>query len=232
MQLAASISSWSDAWALLNMVMDANPVGIVIVAVAALIAILAEAYVHIRLFREIVQTGFAVIKLVVGTVVGFIIKHWKLLLATLSLPAFVIVEIIKNFTKIKKGVETVFGGIASFVGGVFHAIVGSVETGINLVIKAINKVIEGYNYVQKHLPFGLGAGHVNTIGELGKSSSTPAAPAPYGVAAPTHAGGKDLHIHLHLGAREVTETLISDPWSQRHLAESVALHTLQRQARA
>ena len=43
-----------------------------------------------------------------------------------------------------------------------------------MIIKAINVVISGYNYTQRHIPFGLGAAQIKPLGELGaKQPSTP-----------------------------------------------------------
>lgn len=59
-------------WAL-NAAMDANPVGIIIVAIAALVAGLIYAYHHFEGFRKVVDTVFAGIKTVISAVVNWVV---------------------------------------------------------------------------------------------------------------------------------------------------------------
>lgn len=63
----AVTKTFAAAQAALNVVMDANPIGLVILAITALIGAFALAYKHIKPFREIVnKTGEAIKKLFTG----------------------------------------------------------------------------------------------------------------------------------------------------------------------
>jgi TP901 family phage tail tape measure protein len=70
------VTSVTKAWAagqeLLNITMEANPIGLVIVAITALVAGFILAYKHSATFRAIVQGAWSGIKAVVGAVVGWI----------------------------------------------------------------------------------------------------------------------------------------------------------------
>ena len=69
------------AQAALNVVMDANPIGLVVVALAALVAGLIVAYQHSETFRRIVTGAFDAVKAAV-TAVADTITDWKNALTT------------------------------------------------------------------------------------------------------------------------------------------------------
>lgn len=60
--VSAATKAWAAAQWLLNAAMDANPIGLAIVAVAALTAAVVIAYKHSSTFRAIVQGAFSVAK--------------------------------------------------------------------------------------------------------------------------------------------------------------------------
>jgi phage-related protein len=62
MAAAAASKAWAGAQWLLNAALDANPIGIVVIAVAALVAGIILAYKKSDTFREIVQKAFGVVK--------------------------------------------------------------------------------------------------------------------------------------------------------------------------
>jgi hypothetical protein len=68
----AVTKAWAAAQALLNIAMDANPVVLVVAAIAALAAGLVIAYEKSETFRKIVDSLFGVIKTVTGAVWGFV----------------------------------------------------------------------------------------------------------------------------------------------------------------
>lgn len=204
-----------------------SPVSLIVIGIAALVAGVVYAYMHFKTFREVVQAVFGAVKSVVLTAVNFIGQHWKLLLAIFAAPILSVVEIVKHFGQVKSGIESVFSGIGSFVAKVFDGIVGGVEKGINLVIKAINVLISGYNYVQRHIPLGLGAAQVKPLGEIGRS-------APAHTAAPTTAGtgGPPLKIDVHIDGHKAGEAIAKNPWGIRHIAEGTALYKAKLEARS
>jgi len=112
--LAAAVATKAAAAAqvLLNIAMTANPIGLIVVGVAALVAAFILAYKNIDIFRESVDA-----------VVRFIIDNWPLALAVLtggmSLVAKVVID---NWDTIKKAVETAI----TFVSNVITTVVGAV----------------------------------------------------------------------------------------------------------
>jgi hypothetical protein len=56
--VVAAMKAWSMAQAALNIVMSANPIGLVVIAIAALVVGLVYAYKHSETFRRVVQGAF------------------------------------------------------------------------------------------------------------------------------------------------------------------------------
>lgn len=98
---AAQIVFTNVQWAL-NVAMAANPIGLVIVALVALAAGLVVAYKKSETFRKIVDASFSAIAKVVGVVVEFIKRNWKLMLVAITGPFGIAVAlIVKNWDTIK-----------------------------------------------------------------------------------------------------------------------------------
>jgi phage-related protein len=101
---------------LLNAALDANPIGLVIIAIAALAAGLVIAYKKSETFRNIVDATFSflgkVVPQVLGAVVGFVKSHWGLIVSLIGGPVgIVVVQVVKHFDTIK----SVVGTVAEFV---------------------------------------------------------------------------------------------------------------------
>lgn len=65
--------AWEAAQALLNIVLDANPIGLAIIAIAALAAGIYEAYKHSEAFREAVAITWPMMETTVGTSAHYIL---------------------------------------------------------------------------------------------------------------------------------------------------------------
>lgn len=100
-------------WAL-NAAMAANPIGLVVIAIAALVAGLIIAYKQSKTFRKIVDAAFGAVAKAAKAAFGWIKGHWKLLLAIITGPIGIAVLIVtKNWGKIKAGAAAVLGWIRS-----------------------------------------------------------------------------------------------------------------------
>jgi TP901 family phage tail tape measure protein len=98
--VAAGIATkiWSGIQIVFNAVMAANPIGLVVIAIAALVAGVIYAYTHFDTFRSIVDGFWQVIQ----SVFGWIVDHWPLLLAVLTGPiGIAVLLIIDNWNTIK-----------------------------------------------------------------------------------------------------------------------------------
>lgn len=144
---AAASGVMTAAQWLLNAALDANPIGIVVIALAALAVGLIYAYRHSQVFRDAISSIGEVITSVLGGAVAFIEKHWGLIVSLIGGPlGIVVVQVIKHFDTIKAVISAVIRGVVAtvhqwvgFASGVINAIAGIVTfiNGLPGKIKAI-----------------------------------------------------------------------------------------------
>lgn len=75
--VAIASNVWKVAQVALNLVLSANPIGIVIMAIAGLVAILIEAYNNCETFRNICDKVWAVVKDVASAVWDYLVKAFE-----------------------------------------------------------------------------------------------------------------------------------------------------------
>jgi len=161
----AATKAWAAAQALLNIAMDANPIGLVILAIAGLVVAVVEAYKHFKTFRDIVQevgkvcvqagqdimqglgVAFDWVKHAVGEVVGFVGQHWKLLLPILAGPFAPVVAIAEGFgPQVFGAIKSAFDSIVGFLGGLpstFASAATSIFNAFTGVFNGLGSTIEG-----------------------------------------------------------------------------------------
>lgn len=125
--VVAAIKVWTAVQTALNVVMAMNPIMLVVVAIAALVAGLIYAYKNSETFRDIVNGAFTAVQAVVGgvldwltnavaTVIGFIEDHWKLIVGIIGGPiAAVVLLITTHWDTIKSVTSTVWNAIIDFL---------------------------------------------------------------------------------------------------------------------
>lgn len=107
-------------WAL-NAAMTANPIGLIVIGIAALVAGLVLAYKKSDTFRRIVTGAFDAVKGAALWAFNWIKGHWPLLLAIITGPFGIAVYVIaKNWDRIKAGAAAV----KDFIVGKFLDLVG------------------------------------------------------------------------------------------------------------
>lgn len=111
---------WTAVQTALNIVMAMNPIGLVVIAIAALAAGLVYAYKHSETFRNIVNGAFGAVKDFVVAALDWIIakaKAWgPYLLGALGGPVGVlVVVIVKHWDTIKAKTSAVWNAIVGFV---------------------------------------------------------------------------------------------------------------------
>ena len=111
-------------WAL-NAALLANPIGLVVLAIAGLVAALVLAYQHSDTFRAIVQAAFGAVAGAAGWVVG------------------AVGNIIGWFAKLPGGVAGAVGGVVEKVAGLPGRIMGALGNLDDLLFDAGRNVIEG-----------------------------------------------------------------------------------------
>ena len=173
--IVAIINTVKNAFMVLNAVMSANPIGLIIAAVAALVAGFIYLWNHCEAFREFwinlwegiknVVVGFVDgFKQFIANAINFVKENWKYIIGFMVNPFGTAFKLLydkcsgfRNFinniiTKIKTGfqtagnaIKTVFMGVKETISNIFNAIGNIVKTPINAIINGINKVLEKIN---------------------------------------------------------------------------------------
>lgn len=109
---ATATWAWQAAQWALNIAMEANPIGLVVVAIALLVAGVILAYRRVGWFRAAVDGTFRFLRTVVVTTVNFVREHWKLIVAVLLGPfALAALLITEHFNTIKRVVVGVINWV-------------------------------------------------------------------------------------------------------------------------
>jgi phage-related protein len=133
---AAAAAQW-----LFNAALDANPIGLVVIAIAALVAGVIYAYNHFKVFRDVVKGVFDWLKGAVVTVIHFVGDHWKLILGVLTGPiGLAVLFISSHFNQIVSFVSGLPGKIASAAKGMWDAIKNEFKSVLDFVIRGWNSI--------------------------------------------------------------------------------------------
>ena len=153
--LAASLvtRTWTVVQGAFNLVMDANPIVLVILAVVALTAAIILAYTHSKTFRDVIDdmgkvvaAAFRDIYDAGKAVFDWMANNWPLLLAILAGPfGLATLEIIKHWADL----EQFFRGLAGDIAGIFTDIWRGVSEGFR---HALNALIDLWNDLHFTLP--------------------------------------------------------------------------------
>lgn len=106
------VKMWRAGQIALNITLMANPIGLVIAAIAGLVAGLVFAYKKSDTFKRIVRNAFKKVQEAASAVWKWIKKNWPLLLAILTGPIGIAVLVItRNWGKIRAGAASAVGWI-------------------------------------------------------------------------------------------------------------------------
>lgn len=132
-QVAVTAAQW-----LMNTAMAANPIGLVVLAIAALVAALVLAYNKSETFRRIVDGVFQAVMAVVKTAVDFIVGLFKTLGAILAGPFQFLQQVVATVVAAVKGA---IQGLWRFIKPIFDVIRGGIDA-IKSGVRAIQKAID------------------------------------------------------------------------------------------
>jgi phage-related protein len=155
-QAGASKLAAAAQW-LLNAAMEANPIGLIIVAIVALVAAFVLLWTHSETFRRIVTAAFDAVKGAALAAFGWIKDHWPLLLAILTGPVGIaVLMIVTHWKQIKStfgdaldGIRGLWGDFMGFLRGLpgkIGSALGGMWNGISGGFKGVlNDVIDIWN---------------------------------------------------------------------------------------
>lgn len=162
--IVKAVQMWTAVQTALNAVLAMNPIGLIILAVAAFVAGLVIAYKKVGWFRDLVDGAFKLIKTVIETAFNWVKNNWPLLLAILTGPiGLAVLAIVKHWDTIKAGVTavkdwivTTFNDITGFITGLPGKITDAASgmfDGIKDAFKsALNWIIRGWNNLEFKIP--------------------------------------------------------------------------------
>lgn len=153
----AATIAWTGAQWLLNAAMEANPIGLIVLAIIALVGIIVLIATRTTWFQTIWHAAFNLIHAAVSFVFNWVRANWPLLLAILIGPiGLAVLVIIRHWNTIKSGVVDVknwivnrFGELLGFFAGLPNRI-GKLAVGLFDGFKqafrnAINWIIGAWN---------------------------------------------------------------------------------------
>lgn len=146
--ISSVISVVQKAFALLNTTMLANPIFLVVTALAALAAGLVYAYNNSETFRNIVNQAFEVMKSVVITVVttvrNTVVTVFEAIKSAISTAVSTASTVVSNvFNTMKSTVTTIVNTINTAASTAFNAMKSAVTTAVNATKTAVTTVWNG-----------------------------------------------------------------------------------------
>ena len=135
----------TKAFGALNAVLMANPIVLIVTAIAAVIAILVVLYTKCEGFRNFVNSvasaivGF--VKNAASAIAGFFKNLWATICSIWQAAGTWFSE------NVTTPINNAFQAIGDFVKGIFNGLIGLVEGMINRIIGAVNGFIGGFNDV-------------------------------------------------------------------------------------
>ncbi|MFC8676669.1 phage tail tape measure protein [Streptomyces griseorubiginosus] len=144
--LAAAVAERTAAAAqwILNAAMSANPIMLIVIAIAALVAGLIYAYKHFSGFRAIVDGTFKAIGAAVGWLVNFVKAHWKTILVLLTGPIGIAVAfIVRHWKKISQGFTSAYHAVVNIgtsLGNWTRALPGRIKAALSPLVERVSSV--------------------------------------------------------------------------------------------
>jgi hypothetical protein len=211
---------WTTAQLALNLALDANVIGLVVIAVVALGVAFIEAYKHVKFFRDFVNETWKLLLAGAQWVLDFFEHHWMEVLATAIAGPFGLaaVEIYKHWDTIK---QYALGVVAAIKGAIQDLVnwVDSLPGKIGGVLKKIPGVSlaeKAYGGITKHLAAGgaVTGGGAFMVGEHGPEmvalpAGSAVSPIPEGARFGRGMGGEPLTIivPVTVDGRELTRVV-------------------------
>jgi len=152
----AASKAWAAAQWILNAALSANPIGLVVIAIVALVAAFVLAWQHSETFRNIVTGAFDAVMGVIQGVWHWVQDHWPLLLAILTGPiGLAVAFIIDNWNTVVGFITGLPGRIASAASGMWDGLKDAFRTAVNWIIDRWNGMSFGIPEIDTHIP-GIG----------------------------------------------------------------------------
>ncbi|WP_327679475.1 phage tail tape measure protein [Kitasatospora sp. NBC_00458] len=150
-QTAATVAQW--AW---NAALSANPVGLIIIAVVALVAAVVLLWQKSETFRDIVTSCWQVVWSGIKWVWDWVSQNWPLLLGILTGPiGWAVLAITRNWDSIKSGASAVLDYITGMPGRIASGFTALGEILVSPFRWGFNQIASLWNRTAGRLSFTL-----------------------------------------------------------------------------
>lgn len=165
--------AWTVVQGILNGTLILNPIGLIVMAIAGLVAGIVWVATQTTIFQDVWKTVWTAVSTwftgVIDAVIGFVKSHWGLILSFFIGPLGLVIQwIVEHWSGIVSFFETtvgkiggVFGAIGGIIRGAFQGAVEFVKGALNSVINLVNGILGGINKIP-------GAVKIATFGALDK----------------------------------------------------------------
>lgn len=165
---AATKVATAAQW-LLNVALTANPIGLVIVAIAALVAGLVIAYKKSETFRKIVDGAFRAVKKAAEFAFNWIKDNWKLLLAIITGPiGLAVYAVAKNWDRIKSAAGAVIGWFRDNWKNILAILTGPFGIAVRFITSRWDDIVGVFNNARDRIT-GFFSGAKDWLFDAGKS---------------------------------------------------------------
>lgn len=145
--VAGATKAWTAAQWLMNAALTANPIGLVVAAIALLVTGLVIAYKKSETFRNIVNGAFGAVKNVAVSIFRWIGDNWGKILGFMTAPfSLAIKPIWKHRDSILGAIKAVPGAISGFMKNVASIITAPFRAAFNGVRSAWNNTVGGKGF--------------------------------------------------------------------------------------
>ena len=157
--IVGGIAAVAAGWVVLNVVMAANPVGLVIAAIAALIAVLVVAYKRSETFREAVQTVWdalqRAIPVIMAAVMPALERMWTTIrtqvlpameafaAAVAPIIAWLVDRLAPVVARVWAGIVTAIDGALKMISGIINVITALITGDWSRFWQGINQIVTG-----------------------------------------------------------------------------------------
>jgi phage-related protein len=155
--IVGAMRLWAAIQAIVNVLMDANPIGLIIIAIAALIIIIVEVVKHWSLISKVAAEVW-------NDILSFIKKWWPILLGFLLGPFGLLLGLFVKFHgQILSAVTRAWNAVFSFIKGIGMSIVSVVHGAWSAAVNAISDAISRMLALAESLPGRI----LSALGNLG-----------------------------------------------------------------
>lgn len=209
---------WTAAQWLLNAALTANPIGLIIVAIAAFVAGIVLAYKKVGWFRDLVNGAFHLIQRVISVAFGWVQQHWPLLLAILTGPiGLAVLFITKHFDSIVSFFAGIPGRIASIASGMWDVAKNAASSAVRDIRTEWDNAVSFFE------------GLPGRIGGAAKSAVTAVVNGIIGLINSVIGAINSFQIHLHIHIPHILGTPIGGDvgfdWNGLNIPKIPTLHT-------